>query len=527
MKCIWIRNSLIAALFFAGTALMAQNQVPEITNLSLTNNIAQQRIEVTFDVSDAESDFLDLNLTVSDDNGVSFLFSGGSISGDNGFPKTPGTGKVIYWNYPSTVTSFSNFQLRVVADDREPVDIPALLQLVDSNRLRQRLSFIQDVRHRSANPAHLEAVKDSIEATFEHNDWQSSRQPFAFGTYTGQNILGRKAGLYEEAKTYVLDGHFDGVANSPAADDNGSAVTALMEAAEVLKDYPFGRSVRLIGFDLEETGLNGSANYVSSGIESWENIEGVINLEMIGYFSQAPNSHQLPTGFNLLFPTAYSQIAGDNFRGNFIANVANVASNDLKANFDSCANALVPNLRVISIAVTGTGTSAPDLRRSDHASFWDAGIPALMLTDGANFRNPNYHSPADTLGNLNFTFMRQVTQAAIATLVKLADVRHAAVEVIAIDPATGSTELANQQEPRFSIYPNPTDSEVILELNQVNSGLVKVTVYNLQGKVVKSMTLNHMKLRHRISLQGLSVGAYSFGVTIGEEFSSSILIVQP
>ena len=37
------------------------------------------------------------------------------------------------------------------------------------------------------------------------------------------------------------------------------------------------------------------------------------------------------------------------------------------------------------------GSYAFDLRRSDHASFWDDGFPAAVLTDTADFRNLNYH----------------------------------------------------------------------------------------------------------------------------------------
>jgi hypothetical protein len=39
----------------------------------------------------------------------------------------------------------------------------------------------------------------------------------------------------------------------------------------------------------------------------------------------------------------------------------------------------------------------PEARLSDHASFWDAGLPAVMVTDTAFFRNPNYHLPTDTI----------------------------------------------------------------------------------------------------------------------------------
>ena len=61
----------------------------------------------------------------------------------------------------------------------------------------------------------------------------------------------------------------------------------------------------------------------------------------------------------------------------------------------------------------------PETRLSDHASFWDAGLPALMVTDTAFFRNPNYHLPSDTIDTLDFTFMAQLVKSLELTLLEL------------------------------------------------------------------------------------------------------------
>jgi Peptidase family M28 len=60
-----------------------------------------------------------------------------------------------------------------------------------------------------------------------------------------------------------------------------------------------------------------------------------------------------------------------------------------------------------------------ETRLSDHASFWDAGLPALMVTDTAFFRNPNYHLPSDTLDTLDFTFMAQLVKSLELALLEL------------------------------------------------------------------------------------------------------------
>ena len=61
----------------------------------------------------------------------------------------------------------------------------------------------------------------------------------------------------------------------------------------------------------------------------------------------------------------------------------------------------------------------PETRLSDHASFWDAGLPALMVTDTAFFRNPNYHLPSDTIDTLDFTFMAELVKSLELALLEL------------------------------------------------------------------------------------------------------------
>jgi hypothetical protein len=56
----------------------------------------------------------------------------------------------------------------------------------------------------------------------------------------------------------------------------------------------------------------------------------------------------------------------------------------------------VPGLPVETLKVPFDGKILPATRLSDHSPFWDRGIPALMVTDTALFRNPHYHMPTDT-----------------------------------------------------------------------------------------------------------------------------------
>ena len=55
----------------------------------------------------------------------------------------------------------------------------------------------------------------------------------------------------------------------------------------------------------------------------------------------------------------------------------------------------------------------PAIRLSDHASFWDKGYKAVMITDSAFYRNPNYHLPSDTAETLDYEFMAELVKSLV------------------------------------------------------------------------------------------------------------------
>jgi len=80
----------------------------------------------------------------------------------------------------------------------------------------------------------------------------------------------------------------------------------------------------------------------------------------------------------------------------------------------------IPTLPAEFIVVPGNGEGLEEVRLSDHSPFWDQGYPALMVTDTAFLRNPNYHLPTDTMESLDFEFMRKVAVGVTYSVVNLA-----------------------------------------------------------------------------------------------------------
>jgi hypothetical protein len=117
----------------------------------------------------------------------------------------------------------------------------------------------------------------------------------------------------------------------------------------------------------------------------------------------------MPPGVPIAVPTV----------GDFLAIVGNTASAALVAAVKGAAKERVPDLKTVALMVPGNGELLPDARRSDHAAFWHYGYPAVMLTDTANFRNPNYHASTDTIETLDLGFMEKVAQTITAAVMHL------------------------------------------------------------------------------------------------------------
>jgi len=217
-----------------------------------------------------------------------------------------------------------------------------------------------------------------------------------------------------EGPLTLIGAHYDSKPQTPGADDNASAVAALLATANAISEHAPQTPVVFVAFNREEDNLLGSTDFVqnylpSSGLD----IRDVHVLEMLGYRDSLPGSQRLPSGLPI-------RLGHD--RGDFLAVLGNRRSIKLVDSLMRCATSYVPELSVLGLKIwCGLENQVRHLRRSDHAPFWKAGIPALMWTDTAEFRNPNYHQPTDTPDTLDYEFLRSVTQLLIAHTIQRAE----------------------------------------------------------------------------------------------------------
>lgn len=203
----------------------------------------------------------------------------------------------------------------------------------------------------------------------------------------GYNVEATLEGT-EGKKHLWVSAHLDSVYNAGASDD-ASGLASILETARALKEIKPEHTVHFVAFDLEEIGLYGSSRYVDSVVsdirsqEGEDAIIGDINSDMIGYDE-----------------------------GGF------------EAVMGSCnqAGPLDDAVRQASETIDSPLNLTDDcLARSDHQNFWDAGFPALIITDGSKYdAYPWYHKTGDTIDKLNIPYTRsmiQLTAASAALLV--------------------------------------------------------------------------------------------------------------
>lgn len=253
-------------------------------------------------------------------------------------------------------------------------------------------------RH-TRKPESLKQAEEWVSEQLGKSGLNVVREEYDADGQTVANLYVDLKGTSQPETWIVVGAHYDSVRDCPAANDNGSGVAALIELAVAIAKSPREKSIRFVAFVNEEppffqTGLMGSVVHASGCRKRGEQVEAMISLETIGYFSDEPNSQQFPPGLQERYPTI----------GNFIAVVGNPQSAGLAKQVHevfSRLNHLPAEIAVLPAGIAGVGWS-------DHWSFWQQGYPAIMLTDTAPFRYPHYHQPTDTPDKIDYARMADV-----------------------------------------------------------------------------------------------------------------------
>jgi hypothetical protein len=208
-----------------------------------------------------------------------------------------------------------------------------------------------------------------------------------------RNVLAQQTGLTQPERIFLLTAHLDSISPNPSvlapgADDNASGSAAVMAIADILRQYPFGCSLRYALFTGEEQGLYGSAAYAAEVYNQGEDIEAVLNLDMIAYNTAG--------SFRSIELHTRPGNGGD-------LSIANLFDNTV-SNYQL---GLAPYI------------IQEGLSFSDHSSFWDYGYPAILAIEDWTDHTPHYHQTTDRLATLDMDYYTRFTRAALGTFARM------------------------------------------------------------------------------------------------------------
>lgn len=278
---------------------------------------------------------------------------------------------------------------------RGPLPELSPVQTALREELRQQVEkFAGDIGERNVFvPKNLAAAADHIEITLRNAGLTVTRQSFNASGEICHNLEAEIPGATTRDEIVVVGAHYDSVPGSPGADDNASAVAALLALAKSPLLQKPARTLRFVAFVNEEppffqTEQMGSLVYARRCRERNENITAAIVIESVGFYSATDGSQKYPFPIGLFYPS----------RGDFIAFVSRTQD---RALVRRCVKTFREQVQFPSEGGALPG-ALPGIGWSDHWAFWQAGYPALMATDTAPFRSPHYHTASDTPDKLDY-----------------------------------------------------------------------------------------------------------------------------
>jgi hypothetical protein len=300
---------------------------------------------------------------------------------------------------------------------------PGAMEMIDIHateaRLRDHLKALTvGIGERSVLvPGNLKKTAGYIRDFYGGIGIEARLEPYDYHGVEVVNVVAEVQLSPRPSRRVLIGAHYDSVAGTVGADDNASAVAVQLETARQVtalrgrKDLDV--AVVFVSFALEEppaygTRFMGSRVYAEQARRRNERIDAMLCLEMVGYTCPEPGCQSYP--FPLMF-------LGYPKEGNFIGIVGNFDSRGLtRALFESFKKN--HGLPVIKLTVPFNGWVMPAVRLSDHASFWDEGFKAVMITDSAFYRNPHYHLASDMMDTLDYRFMAEVVENVVAFLIR-------------------------------------------------------------------------------------------------------------
>lgn len=279
--------------------------------------------------------------------------------------------------------------------------VGVILNSVSQTSYQNYIQALQDFQTRNTFNPENNTVAFWIVQTFQNLGLTTNLDTFQIGGVQRYNVIADLTGILHPQQVFYLSAHFDATAGlpiypeplTPGADDDGTGAAFVLECARVLSQYDFENTIRFALFSGNEQGLVGSEAYVGGLPHPGETYLGVFNADMIGWSGSDP------------YPPDLVIYANDH-----------PVSRNLADKIAEGVNLYVGNF-IQPVILTD-----PTMVYSDHAPFWDAGIPAVLAMEDEAWGddlNPYYHSTNDLLANLDISYAVHAMKAILAAAADL------------------------------------------------------------------------------------------------------------
>ena len=273
---------------------------------------------------------------------------------------------------------------------------------VSASRLRESVERLcTEFTPRDAeNLDNLNRAADWIAENLREAGLEVEIQEYTLPEGTFRNVIGLKRGTDLDAEATVVGAHYDAFGGFAGADDNASGVAVLLELARTLPRAAPRATRYFVAFSTEEppffrTDNMGSYRFAKLLQDREIQVDLMIALDMVGYYSDEPGSQSVPfPGLGLLYPS----------QGNFISVVG-----DLRAgHWIELVKRGILATQSLPVHSFRAPTSVPGIDWSDHLSFRRLGMPGVLVTDTSFMRFPHYHTAEDTPEKLDYGRMARL-----------------------------------------------------------------------------------------------------------------------
>jgi len=286
-----------------------------------------------------------------------------------------------------------------------PAATPSGEESAFAKRLRGHVQVLTELgERRSRSKNSLDRANEYLFSQLRRMGYQVVERPFTVKGMPYVNLEVELPGGSLGNEIVVVGAHYDTHRKSPGADDNASGCAVLLELARELRGQSNPRTLRLVFFALSEwpqlrTDDMGSRRWVLETTQRGDDVVAMLSLDSLGVYDDRPGSQSYPLPLKLYYPDT----------GNFVGFLGNLSSRSLlKKSVRLFRDAR--RMPAEGLVVPGW---MPSVSTSDHWSFWQEGIPAVLVTDTMGWRNKSHHQPLDLSDGLDFERMALVVSGLV------------------------------------------------------------------------------------------------------------------